>query len=109
MIARSREEPEAFAILVRRHGPPVQRYVTRRIGAGAAEDVAAETFLLAFRFRFPFTGGITEILFNASTYQLAGYVRGGTEIVITKEALVSGPGSLKPSRPYAGVARSGQS
>ncbi|HEV2255454.1 MAG TPA: hypothetical protein VGS06_19950 [Streptosporangiaceae bacterium] len=47
-------------------------------------------------FRFPFTDGITEILFNASTYQFAGYVRGGIETVITKEVTVSGPGSLTP-------------
>jgi RNA polymerase sigma factor (sigma-70 family) len=51
VIARSRREPEAFAILFRRHGPPIRRYVTRRIGADAAEDVVAETFLLAFRQR----------------------------------------------------------
>ena len=47
-------------------------------------------------FRFPFTDGITEILFNATTYQFAGYVRGGIETVITKEVTVSGPGSLIP-------------
>jgi hypothetical protein len=42
------------------------------------------------------TDGITEILLNASTYQFAGYVRGGIETVITKEVTVSGPGSLTP-------------
>jgi hypothetical protein len=47
-------------------------------------------------FRFPFSDGVTEILFNASTYQFAGYVRDGSETVITKEAAVSGPGSLTP-------------
>jgi hypothetical protein len=48
-------------------------------------------------FRFPFTDGVTEILFNARTYQFAGYVRDGSETVITKEAAVSGPGSLTPA------------
>jgi RNA polymerase sigma-70 factor (ECF subfamily) len=48
VIARSRREPEAFAALFRRHAPVIQRYVIRRIGADAAEDVVAETFLLAF-------------------------------------------------------------
>jgi hypothetical protein len=47
-------------------------------------------------FRFPFTGGITEILLNASTYKVAGYVRNGVETVITKEVTVSGPGSVTP-------------
>lgn len=47
--------------------------------------------------RFPFTDGVTEILFNASTYRLVGYVRNGTETVITKIAEVTGPGSLTPA------------
>lgn len=51
VIARSRLEPEAFSILFRRHAPRIQRYVARRIGPDAAEDVVAETFLLAFRQR----------------------------------------------------------
>jgi hypothetical protein len=48
-------------------------------------------------FRFPFTDGITEMLVNASTYQVAGYVRNGVETIITKEVIVSGPGSLTPA------------
>ena len=51
VIARSRSEPEAFSILFRRHAPRIQRYIARRIGPDAAEDVVAETFLLAFRQR----------------------------------------------------------
>lgn len=55
-------------------------------------DVAGQADIA---FRFPFTDGVTEILFNARTYQFAGYVRDGSETVITKETAVSGPGSLK--------------
>ena len=51
ILRESLADPEFFAILVRRHAPALQRYVTRRIGAGAAEDVVAETFLVAFRQR----------------------------------------------------------
>jgi hypothetical protein len=47
-------------------------------------------------FRYPFTGGVTEILLNASTHKFAGFVRGGVETVITKEVAVSGPGSSTP-------------
>ena len=47
----SLSDPESFAILVRKHAPAIKRYVTRRIGAEAAEDVVAETFLVAFRQR----------------------------------------------------------
>jgi len=51
VIRRSRDEPEHFAVLFRRYAPEVQRYVRRRIGADAADDVVAETFLEAFRQR----------------------------------------------------------
>jgi RNA polymerase sigma factor (sigma-70 family) len=51
VIARSIEEPECFAVVFRRHAPQIQRYVIRRIGADAADDVVAETFLAAFRQR----------------------------------------------------------
>jgi RNA polymerase sigma factor (sigma-70 family) len=50
-IGRSRRDPEAFAEVFRRHAPDIKRYVTRRLGADAAEDVVAETFLTAFRQR----------------------------------------------------------
>jgi RNA polymerase sigma-70 factor (ECF subfamily) len=51
VIRRSGSDPERFAVLVRRHSPAVGRYVTRRIGQERAEDVVAETFLVAFRKR----------------------------------------------------------
>jgi RNA polymerase sigma-70 factor, ECF subfamily len=51
LISRSRTDPEQFAVLFRRHAPAIQRYVIRRIGPHAADDVVAETFLAAFRQR----------------------------------------------------------
>ena len=51
IIGRSRHEPEVFEILFRRHARDIQRYVIRRIGEDAADDLVAETFLLAFRQR----------------------------------------------------------
>lgn len=51
VIRRSRDEPEHFAVLFRRYAPGVQRYVRRRIGVSAADDVVAETFLAAFHRR----------------------------------------------------------
>lgn len=50
-IERSRHDPEVFAEVFRRHAPDITRYVTRRIGDDAADDVVAETFLAAFRQR----------------------------------------------------------
>ncbi|WP_433352701.1 RNA polymerase sigma factor [Microtetraspora malaysiensis] len=50
-IERSRRDPEVFAEVFRKHAPDITRYVTRRLGDDAADDVVAETFLTAFRQR----------------------------------------------------------
>jgi RNA polymerase sigma factor (sigma-70 family) len=54
LIQLSRQEPELFTELFRRHAPHIQRYVVRRLGANAADDIVAETFLLAFRQRISY-------------------------------------------------------
>jgi RNA polymerase sigma factor (sigma-70 family) len=51
IISRSRSEPELFALLFRRHATGIGRYSARRLGPGPAEDIVAETFLVAFRQR----------------------------------------------------------
>lgn len=49
-IARAVREPEAFAVLYRRHYPAIQRYLRRRLGdSHLVEDAVAETFLEAMR------------------------------------------------------------
>lgn len=50
-IERSWNEPEAFAAVFDRHAAEIHRYVTRRLGHSAADDVVGETFLAAFRRR----------------------------------------------------------
>ncbi|MFC7384260.1 RNA polymerase sigma factor [Sphaerisporangium rhizosphaerae] len=51
VIARSLEQPEMFAVVFDRHADEMFRYAARRLGAELAEDVVAETFLVAFRQR----------------------------------------------------------
>jgi RNA polymerase sigma-70 factor, ECF subfamily len=51
LIAASLVEPARFAELFDRHYPAVLRYLRRRIGPDLADDLAAETFTLAFRRR----------------------------------------------------------
>ncbi len=51
LIEQSRHEPEAFAGLYDRHSALIHRYVARRLGDQAADDIVAETFLAAFRQR----------------------------------------------------------
>jgi RNA polymerase sigma factor (sigma-70 family) len=51
IIVGSQRDPERFAVLFHRHAGSINRYVTRRLGPGPAEDIVAETFLAAFRQR----------------------------------------------------------
>jgi RNA polymerase sigma factor (sigma-70 family) len=48
VIARSRAEPAMFAEIFDRHHGELHRYLRRRVGAGMAADLAAETFVTAF-------------------------------------------------------------
>jgi RNA polymerase sigma factor (sigma-70 family) len=50
-LARSAVEPSAFAILYERHHFAVRRYVARRVGSEAGDDLASEVFTRAFRGR----------------------------------------------------------
>ncbi|MFC7547055.1 RNA polymerase sigma factor [Plantactinospora sp. GCM10030261] len=51
VIKRSEPDPECFGLIFDRHAPHIHRYVARRLGPGAADDLTAETFLVAFRRR----------------------------------------------------------
>jgi len=51
LIARSGELPESFAALFDRHAAALYRYLTRRAGSSVAEDLVAQTFLVAFERR----------------------------------------------------------
>ncbi|MFG3703593.1 RNA polymerase sigma factor [Micromonospora sp. NPDC047670] len=51
VIERSLRDPESFALIFDRHASHIHRYLARRLGAGTADDMVAETFLAAFRRR----------------------------------------------------------
>lgn len=50
-IAGSLADADQFAVVFDRHWGEMHRYVVRRLGVAAAEDVTAEVFLRAFRLR----------------------------------------------------------
>jgi RNA polymerase sigma factor (sigma-70 family) len=50
-IARSLRDPEAFAEVFDRHFTFVHRYIARRAGRERADDLAAQTFTVAFSHR----------------------------------------------------------
>ncbi|MEU0730430.1 RNA polymerase sigma factor [Streptomyces sp. NPDC006140] len=51
VIERSREDPDAFAVLFDRYADDIHRYIARRLGTEAADDLMAETFVTAFQQR----------------------------------------------------------
>ncbi|MEO3826676.1 RNA polymerase sigma factor [Actinomadura sp. B10D3] len=50
LIERSRDDPESFAPIFDRYFRHIHRYVASRVGP-AADDIASDTFLVAFRRR----------------------------------------------------------
>lgn len=57
IIERSWREPDTFADLFDRYHTEIHGYVARRLGRTTADDVAAETFLIAFDKRRRFDTG----------------------------------------------------
>ena len=51
LLLASRTDPDRFAVLFDRHHLDIRRYAAGRLGGERADDVAAETFLVAFRSR----------------------------------------------------------
>jgi RNA polymerase sigma factor (sigma-70 family) len=51
LIAQSGIEPERFGVVFDRHAPAIYGYIARRLGRDVADDLVAETFLIAFRQR----------------------------------------------------------
>jgi DNA-directed RNA polymerase specialized sigma24 family protein len=91
-VARSLEEPPAFADIFDRHFGAVHRYLHRRAGRDFADDLAAETFALAFERRetcrstgsvLPWLYGIATNLLRhrrrAESRQLRAYGRTGLD------------------------------
>lgn len=51
LIAESCLAPEIFGVVFDRHAAAIHGYIARRLGRDAADDLVAETFLVAFRQR----------------------------------------------------------
>ena len=78
LIARSRDTPECFGALFDRHAPAINRYIARRLGPDAADDLVAETFLAAFRRRDRYDSAHTDArpwLYGIATRLIGRYRR----------------------------------
>ena len=60
VIARSLRSPECFGAIFHRHAPVIYRYIARRLGPDSAEDLVAETFVVAFRRRGRYDGANSD-------------------------------------------------
>jgi RNA polymerase sigma-70 factor (ECF subfamily) len=56
VLRESRDRPEVFASLFDAYHGEIHRYIAGRLPSGHADDLAAETFLVAFRGRAKFGG-----------------------------------------------------
>lgn len=78
VIQRSWHEPELFAVLFDRHAPFIRRYLRRRVGDEAADDLVGETFLAAFGKRHRYDAHYPDArpwLYGIATNLIGGYRR----------------------------------
>jgi RNA polymerase sigma factor (sigma-70 family) len=78
LVARFRRDPEHFTDVHDRYFRDIYRYAAGRLDVQVAEDIAAETFCLAFgqRGRFdPERGSLRAWLFGIATNQIARHRR----------------------------------
>jgi RNA polymerase sigma-70 factor (ECF subfamily) len=59
-IASSLEKPADFGVIFERHFDAIHRYVSRRLGAGLADDIAATVFSEAFAQRARFLSDVGD-------------------------------------------------
>jgi RNA polymerase sigma factor (sigma-70 family) len=99
-IAASLESPDAFAGVFERHHPAVHRYLARRIGTGLADELAAETFAVAFAKRGRYDASFEDArpwLFGIATKlahrhwrreerELRAYARTGVDAAVPSHA-----------------------
>jgi len=89
-IARSLHDPEAFAEVFDRHFAFVHRYIARRAGRDRADDLAAQTFTVAFSHRGRYRddlGTARPWLLGIATNLLRAEYRGDARVASLVERL----------------------
>jgi len=99
-IKDSIRRPERFAILYDRYMAEIYRYLAGRLGTEAADDLAAETFLVAFRKRRTFDparGGVRPWLYGIATNLVAQHRRGLSRMLAAfRRVPVADPSEVGP-------------
>ena len=102
-IAKSLRTPEAFGAIFERHFGAIHRYLARRVGRERADDLAAQTFSVAFERRATFrleSADARPWLFGIATKLLANNRRAEQrllEAIARLEASPSGCADPVPS------------
>ena len=91
-IARSLHDPEAFTEVFDRHFTFVHRYIARRAGRDLADDLASQTFTVAFSHRGRYRddlGTARPWLLGIATNLMRAASRGDTRVALLVERLGS--------------------
>src|SRR4051794_10094603 len=94
VINGSLRDPERFAVVFDRHGRHIQRYLARRLGAQAADDLLAETFLIAFRKRRQYDFGRLDArpwLYGIATHLVSQHRRDEVRGYRLRNAVIAEP------------------
>jgi RNA polymerase sigma-70 factor (ECF subfamily) len=88
-------EGEAFEAAFRANFQYVHRFLARRVGSGLADDLAAETFAIAFRRRDSFDASLGEVrawLFGITSNLLRAHWREEQHLLALEARIVGEPG-----------------
>src|SRR5262249_51576104 len=105
LITPSLHTPDCFGALFDRHAPAISRYIARRLGPDAADDLVAETFLAAFRRRARYDAAQADArpwLYGIATRLIGRHRRGGGPVFPALPPSPAGP----PGRPGPSPTRS---
>jgi RNA polymerase sigma factor (sigma-70 family) len=78
-VELSRTDPDRFGAIFDAYFAPIHGYLARRLGSDVADDLAAETFVTAFRKRAQFDasrGTVRAWLYGIATKELSQHRRG---------------------------------
>jgi RNA polymerase sigma-70 factor (ECF subfamily) len=96
IIVRSQQDGQAFAALFDRHAVAIYRYLARRIGPGTADDLLAQTFLVAFERRGSYDPGRPDAgpwLYGIATNLLRRHHRDEARLYRALTRVAAGAGS----------------
>lgn len=78
VVARSVQDPDRFAVIYQRYFAEIHRYLAGRLGSDVADDLAAETFVIAFRKRDRVDRSLGQVrpwLYGIATIQVGQHRR----------------------------------